>query len=87
VNFIEEVPAMLKTVSDSDLNKIKKAVKDLPLERKIEVLTMLEEELFATRFRSLLEEFRESAKKYPITIEEITKEAETVRKKRYESRN
>ena len=78
---------MEKAVSDADLDKIKKAVKKLPLERKIEVLTMLEEELFATRFRSLLEEFRESAKKYPITIEEIRKEAETIRKQRYESRN
>lgn len=78
---------MLKTISDAGLNKIKKAVKDLPLERKIEVLTMLEEELFATRFKSLLTEFRESAKKYPITIEEITKEVEAVRQKRYESRN
>jgi hypothetical protein len=54
---------MLKTISDAGVNKIKKAVKDLPLERKIEVLTMLEEELFATRFKSLLTEFRESAKK------------------------
>jgi hypothetical protein len=78
---------MLKTVSDADLDKIKKDVKNLPLERKIEVLTMLEEELFATRFKSLLTEFRESAKRYPITIEEIAKEAETVRQKRYESRN
>lgn len=78
---------MSKTMSDAGLNKIKKAVKDLPLERKIEVLTMLEEELFATRFKSLLTEFRESAKKYPITIEEITKEVEAVRQKRYESRN
>jgi hypothetical protein len=78
---------MLKTISDAGVNKIKKAVKDLPLERKIEVLTMLEEKLFATRFKSLLTEFRESAKKYPITIEEITKEVEAVRQKRYESRN
>ena len=78
---------MLKTISDAGLNKIKKAVKDLPLEKKIDVLTMLEEELFATRFRSLLTEFRESGGKYPITIEEITREVEAVRKKRYESRN
>ena len=78
---------MLKTISDASLNKLKKAVKDLPLEGKIEVLTMLEEELFATRFQSLLTEFRESAKKYPITIEEITKEVEAVREKRYENRN
>lgn len=78
---------MLKTISDAGVNKIKKAVKDLPLERKIEVLTMLEEKLFAARFKSLLTECRESAKKYPITIEEITKEVEAVRQKRYESRN
>jgi hypothetical protein len=32
---------MLKTL-DSGLNEIKKAVKSLPLEKKIEVLTMLE---------------------------------------------
>jgi len=78
---------MLKAVTNADLDKIKKAVKNLPIERKIEVLAMLEEELFAARFKSLLTEFRESAKKYPITIEEISKEAEAVRKKRYESRN
>ncbi|OIP30547.1 MAG: hypothetical protein COW04_01585 [Deltaproteobacteria bacterium CG12_big_fil_rev_8_21_14_0_65_43_10] len=78
---------MLKTISDAGLNKIKKAVKDLPLEKKIDVLTMLEEELFATRFKSLLSEFRESGEKYPITIEEITREVEAVRENRYESRN
>jgi hypothetical protein len=69
---------MLKTISDAGVNKIKKAIKDLPLDRKIEVLNMLEEELFASRFKSLLKEFRESAKKYPITIEEITKEVEAI---------
>lgn len=78
---------MLKTISDVEADKIKRAVKDLPVERKIELLTMLEKELFATRFKSLLREFRESAKKYPITIEEITKEVDAVRQKRYESRN
>jgi hypothetical protein len=78
---------MLKTISDAGVNKIKKAIKDLPLDRKIEVLNMLEEELFASRFKSLLKEFRESAKKYPITLEEITREIETVRQRRYESRN
>ena len=40
---------------------------------------MLEKELFAARFKSLLKEFRESARKYPITIEEITGEVESVR--------
>ena len=78
---------MLKTIPDVSLNRIKEAVKNLPLKKKVEVLTMLEEELFAARFKSLLTEFRESSKKYPITLEEITKEVETVRQKRYESRN
>ncbi len=76
-----------KIISDAGLKEIKKAVKNLPLEKKLEVLTMLEEELFATRFKSLLKEFQESAKKYPITAEEITKEVEAVRQRRYESRN
>lgn len=78
---------MLKTISEAGVNKIKKAIKDLPLERKIEVLNMLEEELFALRFKSLLKEFRGSAKKYPVTLEEITREIEAVRQRRYESRN
>ena len=78
---------MLKTVSDADVAKIKKAINDLPIEKKIEVLTMLEEELFAVRFKNLLTKFRESAKKYPITLEEITKEVEDTRQKRYENRN
>lgn len=37
---------MLKTVSDAEVAKLKKAVNNLPIEKKIEVLTMLEEELF-----------------------------------------
>ncbi len=78
---------MLKTVSDADVAKIKKAINDLPIEKKIEVLTMLEEELFAVRFKNLLTKFRESAKKYPITLEEISKEVEDTRQKRYENCN
>ena len=46
---------MLKTTSDADLNKIKKAVKDLPLEKKIEVLSMLEPGLYDTIFHKLAE--------------------------------
>jgi hypothetical protein len=78
---------MLKTNAGTSLNKIKKAVKELPLESKIEVLAMLEEELFPARFKSLLSEFREAAKKYPLTTAEITEEVEAIRQKRYESRN
>lgn len=78
---------MLKTDSDAEVAKIKKAVNNLPIEKKIEVLAMLEEELFAVRFRNLLKKFRESAKKHPITLEEITKEVEDTRQKCYENCN
>jgi hypothetical protein len=76
-----------KTVSGDGLKEIKKAVKNLPLEKKLEVLAMLEEELFAARFKKLLCEFRESARKYPITEDEIIREVEIVRQRRHESRN
>lgn len=78
---------ILKTLSDTGFSKIKKTIKYLPVQRKIEVLAMLGKELFATRYKSLINEFRESAKKYPVTMEEITKEVEAVRQRRYESRN
>lgn len=78
---------MLKTISGTELNKIKKIVRSLPKDKKLEMLTMLEEELFAARFKSLLSEFRDSAQKSPLTLEEITEEVEAVREKRYESRN
>ncbi|HBR17287.1 MAG: hypothetical protein A3G39_01850 [Deltaproteobacteria bacterium RIFCSPLOWO2_12_FULL_43_16] len=59
--------------------KLKRQLKVCHWQKKIEVLAMLEKELFAARFKSLLKEFRESARKYPITIEEITGEVESVR--------
>ncbi|MBI4689144.1 MAG: hypothetical protein HY754_02575 [Nitrospirae bacterium] len=78
---------MQKTIADAGFSKIKKTVRDLPFEKKMEVLNMLEDELFAVRFKSLLKELRRSAKKYPITLKEITGEVEAVRQKRYEGRN
>jgi len=84
---IKEVFIMLKAASDAGLNKIKKAVMNLSVEKKMEVLILLEEELFAARFNGLLTEFRKAAKKYPVTIEEITREVEAVRQKRYEGTN
>jgi len=74
-------------ISDKDMIEIKKIVQNLPLEKKLEILNVLEEELFATRFKALLEEFRESSRQYPFTLEEITQEVELVRQKRYESSN
>jgi len=78
---------MLRTNPIKSLDKIKGTVKSLPLEDKVEILTMLEEELFAMRFKNLLSGLRKSAQKYPVSLEEITKEIETVRQERYESRN
>jgi ribosomal protein L29 len=78
---------MLAVDSIMGVNRIKKAVQKLPLEGKIEVLTMLEKELFATRFKRLIGGLRNSAKKYPLTIEEITKEVDMIRQGRYESCN
>jgi hypothetical protein len=78
---------MIRAVTDADTDKLKKAIKALPLRRKREVLAMLEEELFAVRFKRLLKEFRESARKYPVTMEEISEEVETVRRRRYEDCN
>jgi putative PIN family toxin of toxin-antitoxin system len=72
---------ILNTISELGLNKIKKTVKDLPLENKIEILTMLEEELFSVRFECLLKDFRKSAIEYPITLEDITKEEKKLGKK------
>ena len=76
-----------ETISKKDMAAIKKIVKDLPLEGKLEILTILEEELFAARFKALLREFRKTAKQYPLTLDEITQEVELVRQKRYESGN
>jgi len=60
---------------------------NLSAEKKMEVLTLLEEDLFAVRFKSLLTELRGSAKKYPLTTEDIAREVETIRQKRYEGTN
>lgn len=78
---------MLATDSSVGLSRIKKTVQRLPLKSKIEVLTMLEEELFATRFRRLLGELRDSAKRSPLVMEEITREVDVVRQRRYENCN
>ena len=74
-------------ISNKKLTEIKEAIKKLPMEGKLEILTALEGELFVVRFKALLEEFRNSAGQYPLTLEEITQEVEFVREKRYESGN
>jgi len=68
-----------ETMSDNEMARIKKIVMNLPKERKLEILTVLEEELFASRFESLLQGLREAAKQYPLKLEEIAREVEAVR--------
>jgi len=68
-----------ETISDNEMAKIKKIVMNMPKERKLEILTVLEEELFATRYKSLLKGLREAADQYPLTLEEITREVKAVR--------
>lgn len=76
-----------KTTSNKEITEVKETIKKLPLEQKLEILTALEEELFAVRFKSLLEGFRETAQMYPLTLDEITREVEIIRQKLYESGN
>jgi len=75
------------TISDNEMARIKKIVMNMPKERKLEILNILEEELFAARFEALLQEFREAARQYPLALEEITREVEAVREKEHESGN
>jgi hypothetical protein len=74
-------------ISNKEIAEIKEVIKNLPVERKLEILTLLEEDLFALRFKALLARFRSSARQYPLTLEEITKEVESTRQERYESGN
>jgi len=74
-------------ISNKEIAEIKEVIKNLPVERKLEILTLLEEDLFTLRFKALLDEFRSSARQYPLTLEEITQEVESKRQERYESTN
>jgi hypothetical protein len=74
-------------LSNKEIAEIKEVIKNLPVERKLEILTLLEEDLFALRFKALLEEFRSSARQYPLSLDEITQEVESTRQERYESGN
>jgi len=76
-----------RALSSKRIREIKEDIDKLPLKDKLDILRQLEEELFALRFKGLLDEIRASARKYPLTLEEITKEVELVREQRYESGN
>ena len=76
-----------RALSSKRIREIKENIDKLPLKDKLDILRQLEEELFALRFKGLLDEIRASARKYPLTLEEITEEVELVWEQRYESGN
>jgi len=76
-----------KILSSKKIKEIKENINKLPLEEKIDILKRLEDELFALRFKALLEEIRTTSGSFPLTLEEIAQEVEVVRKKRYEGGN
>jgi hypothetical protein len=76
-----------KVLSSKKIKEIKENIDKLPLEEKLDILRRLEDELFALRFKALLDEIRATPRRYPLTLEEITEEVELVRKQRYEGGN
>lgn len=76
-----------KVLSSKKIKEIKENIDKLPVEEKLDILKRLEDELFALRFKALLDEIRTTARRYPLTLEEITEEVELVREQRYEGGN
>lgn len=71
------------TLYNLRLNKIQVIglINQLDIEDKIELINDLKESTYLKRFKKLLSELKTNE----LTIEEISKEVETVRKKRYEA--
>jgi len=63
----------------------KRTAMSMPKERKLEILTILEEELLVARFEALLHGFRKAPQQYPLTLEEITREVEAIVEKEHET--
>lgn len=74
----------MRRTANMSFEDIKAVINKLPVDKKLEVVDMLEEELFNRRFRNLLKDFRNTAKEKSISFEEITKEVEEVRQRQYE---
>jgi len=71
----------MKTISiELDKNQFIKIIKKLDDKEKLEIYNELKKSLFLKRFNTLLK----STKTSELTMDEITKEVETVRKMRYE---
>lgn len=74
----------MKTISiELDKNQFIKVLNKLNDDDKLEIFNKLKKSLFLKRFNKLLK----STKTNDLTMEEITKEVESVRKQRYEKGN
>lgn len=60
-------------------------VKETIQKWKEEKLIAVEKDMVLENFLKTLEKVREKGRKYPITLEEITKEVEKVRQRRYDA--
>ncbi len=66
-----------------ELEQLKSLVKQCAPEEKIELIKLLEEDTFKLRFQNLLEKTWTDE----FSLEEITREVETVRENRYKAKN
>ena len=64
-------------------NQLQRLIAQCNVEEKIKLVRYLEVDTFEVRWKQLLKQFN----KAPLSIEEITREVETVRKQRYEQKN
>ncbi len=65
-----------------DFNQLKSLIAQCGIEEKTEIVRMLEKDTFPHRFNRFLSKVRTDE----LTLEEITAEVETVRKKRYDAK-
>ena len=75
---------MLKTVNIKfDFNQLLFMVKQCDVNQKLAIVKALENDTFKLRFNNLIAELKEN----DLTAEDVTKEVEAVRKKRYNAKN
>lgn len=66
-----------------NLEQLKMLIGQCPFEEKVELIRYLEKETFELRFKRLLQRLKTA----DISLDDITKEVETVRQKRYAKSN
>lgn len=72
----------MSTTQDIDFDQLKSMIDQFDLDKKIELIEILERETFDTRFKKLLAKLKTNE----IDLEEITAEVEAVRAERYDAR-